>query len=107
LGVAVDAAVAQKRPVAADLFYRAQVDFRYEDFFFIVRSLGDDAAERIAEEGGTPELQPISRGSFAADVTGFVSYPIYDRHVHAIGDGVGALNGSPGIMLRLAELGFL
>ena len=65
------------------------------------------AAERIAEERGAPELQPISRGGFAADVAGFVSYAIYDRHVDAVGDGVGALNGSPRVVLGLAELGFL
>ena len=36
-----------------------------------------------------------------------MSHAIHHRHVHAVGDGVGALNGAPGIVLRLAELRFL
>ena len=48
LGVAVDAAVPQKRPVAADVFKGVEVDFAQQDFFLIMRSFGDDPAERIA-----------------------------------------------------------
>ena len=107
LGIAVDAAVTQERPVAADLFYGAQVDFGYQNLFFVVGSFSDDTAKRVAEERGAPEFQAISRSRFAADVSGFVSYAIYHRHVNAVGDGVGALNGTPGVVLGLAKLGFL
>ena len=32
-----------------------------------------------------------------------MSYAIYDRYVHAIGDGVGALDGAPGVVLGLVR----
>src|SRR5437868_8956155 len=50
LAVAVDAAVAQERPVAADVFDYASVNFTDQNFFVVVRGFGDDATERIAEK---------------------------------------------------------
>ena len=105
--VAVDAAVAQERPVAADVFHHTEVNFADQNFFLVVRGLGDDAAERIAEERCAPEFQAISGSGIAPDVSGFVSHTIYHRDVHAVGDGMGALDGAPGVVLRLSELRFL
>src|SRR5580700_10160186 len=68
---------------------------------------GQDAAEGIAEERRAPELESLAGGGFAANVAGLEADAIYYRYVHAVGDGVGALNGAPGVVLRYAELGFL
>jgi hypothetical protein len=39
-GIRVDAAVAQKRPVAADVFEGLQVDVAHQNFFAVVRGFG-------------------------------------------------------------------
>jgi hypothetical protein len=40
--VTVDTSISQERPVTPDILQFAQVDFANQDFFFIVRSLGND-----------------------------------------------------------------
>src|ERR1700730_16861223 len=107
VGIAVDAAVAQEGPVASDVFQNAEVDLAHQNFLVVVRGLSDNAAERVAEKGASPEFKAISRDRVAPYVSGFMSHSIYHSHEHAIGNGMGALNGSPSIMLRLAELSFL
>ena len=84
-----------------------EVNFADQDFFLVVRRLGDDAAERIAEKRCAPEFQAIASDGIAADVPGFMSHTIYNCHVDAVGDGMGALDRSPGVVLRLSELRFL
>jgi len=49
-GISVDSAVAQERPVAADIFQCFQVDFAHEDLFFVMRSFGDYLTERVTQE---------------------------------------------------------
>ena len=49
-GVAVDAAVAEERPVAANIFELLQVALADEDLFLIMRGFDNDTAEGIAEE---------------------------------------------------------
>ena len=71
-----------------------QVDFADQNFFFVVRGLGDHAAERIAEERPSPELQPRSRSRVAADVAIFVADAVDGGDEDAVGDGVGALDRS-------------
>ena len=73
----------------------------------VVRRLRDDAAERIGEEAAAPEFEARPAGTIAADVAVLVADAIHARDVDAVGDGVGALNGLPGIVLRRAELVFL
>src|SRR6266852_3208074 len=81
LGVAVDAAVAQEGPVAADVFQGVQVDFAYQNFFLVLRGFGDDFAEGVAEERASPKFQAVPGSGIAAHVTVFVSDAIYHRHV--------------------------
>ena len=65
-----------------------------------MRSLGDDAAKRVGDEGASPELESMIGRAFKADA-------VYRSHVDAVGDGVGALDGAPCVVLRLAEFGLL
>src|SRR5712692_9321219 len=82
--IGIDAAVAEKRPVAARVFTFCGIAFDDEDFFFVVRGLGDDLPEWIRDERISPK--------FETNVTflglAFESHAIYDRNVHAIGYGV-------------------
>jgi hypothetical protein len=72
-----------------------------------VRSLRNDAAERIGEEAASPELQARAFGAVAAYVAVFMSDAVDSGDIHAVGNGVGALDGLPGLVLRDAELIFL
>src|SRR4029077_20173040 len=56
-GVRVDAAVTKKGPVAASLFRNPRVAFDDEDFFLVGGAFPEDAAERIGDEGVSPEFQ--------------------------------------------------
>src|SRR5205809_692383 len=67
--VAVDAAVAQERPVASNVFQSLQVHVADQNLLAIVRSFRQHASKRIAEERSTPELKPLSRSRFATDVS--------------------------------------
>ncbi len=60
--VGVDAAVAQEGPVAADFFHDGCVAFHHENLFFIVRGFGENAAERVADEGRAPEFEAAISG---------------------------------------------
>jgi hypothetical protein len=100
--IGVDAAVAKEGPVAAGFFALRWVAFDYQNFFFVVRSFGEDAAEGICNERVSPELEAgIAFFRFA-----FVADTIDDSDVNAIGDSVGALDSAPCIELSRAELGF-
>ncbi len=54
--IGVDAAVAKEGPVAAGVFEKLAVDFGEEDLFFVVRGLGEDAAEGVGDEAAAPEV---------------------------------------------------
>ena len=106
-GIAIDAAVAQKRPVAPDILQVPQVHFTYEDFFFVVRSFGENATKRIAQERSSPEFQPFAGGRIATNIAGLKTNTIHHADVHSVRDGVRTLDGAPGIVLRDPELGLL
>jgi hypothetical protein len=46
-GIAVDPAIAQKRPIPADVFERLQINFAHQNLLFVMRSLGNHSAEGI------------------------------------------------------------
>ena len=100
--VGVDAAIAQERPVAANVFTFCGVALDDQNFFLIVGGFGDELAERISHERIPPKFQAgVTLGRVA-----FVAHAIYDRDVNTISNGVGALDGAPGVELGCAELGF-
>ena len=76
------------------------VAFDDQNFFPIVRSLGEHAAEGIAHERRAPEFEASFRRAFEA-------HAIDRGHVDAVGDGVRALHGAPGIVLRRSVLRLL
>ncbi len=100
--IGVDAAVAEEGPVAARFFALRGVALDNENFFFVVGGFGEDAAEGIGDERISPEFETgVAFFRFA-----FVADAIDDRDVNAVGDGVRALDGAPGVELRGAEFGF-
>src|SRR5690349_11911526 len=105
--VAVDAAVAQKRPIAAHVFKQLEVTLADKNFFFVVRSLRNDAAERIAQEGAAPELQALTLGAISANIAELMSHTVHHADEHAVSNGMGTLDRPPGVMLGLAEFSFL
>src|SRR6202158_118314 len=100
--ISVDAAVAEKRPIAAGVLALGGIAFDDEDFFFVVGSFGDHLAEGISNKGIAPEFQ--SRVTFF--LLAFSSDAVHDRCVHAVCDGMPALDGAPRVELRGAELRF-
>src|SRR5262249_39788624 len=96
-----------KGPVAARVFEHAQIDFAHQNFFFVVRSLGDDSSKRIAEKRSAPKLQSRARGGVLADVAGLKAHPVHHRDIHSVGDSMRPLDGLPRLMLRGAKLSLL
>src|SRR5580693_2504402 len=105
--VAVDAAVTQERPVAANVFEVVQVHFAEQNFFLVVRGFGEHTAEGIAEERASPEFEAFAGHGIAADVAGFEADAIHYAYIDAVRDGVCSLDGAPGVVLRLAEFSLL
>ena len=105
--VRIDAAVAQKGPVAARVFNQAEVDLADQNLLCVMRGLGDDAAKRIGQKAAAPELEARPGGAIAANVAMLVADAVHAGHVDAVGDGVGALDGLPRVVLRCAKLVFL
>src|SRR5258706_8377491 len=105
--VRIDSAVAEEWPVAADVFEGFQVDVAHQNFFLVLRGFSQHAAEGIAEEGCAPEFQSLAGGGLAADVAGLEADAIDHCYVNTIRNGVGALDGAPGVVLGDAEFGFL
>ena len=101
--IGVDAAVTEEGPIAAGLFALRGIAFNYQDFFFVVRGFGQNAAEGIGNERIAPKFE----ASVAFFGFAFVADTINDRDVNAVGDGVGPLDCAPRIELSGAELGFL
>src|SRR5216117_743863 len=106
-GITIDSPVAQEWPVPADIFERFQIYFTKQKFFFFVRRLGDYPAERITNERATPKLKPCARRRVPTNVSGLMSHSIHNRDIHAVSNRMCALNGAPGIILRLAKLRLL
>src|ERR1035441_9207041 len=105
--IAVDAAVAQKRPVAANFFQVLQVHFTEKNFLLVVQCLSQYAAEGIAEKRSAPEFKALARCGVPTNVARFKADAINDAHINAVGNRMRALNRPPGIMLRHAKLGLL
>src|SRR3989475_13035809 len=105
--ITIDSPVAQEWPVPADVFECFQISSTKQNFFFFVRRLGDYPAERITNERATPKLKPCARRRVPTNVSGLMSHSIHNRDIHAVSNRMCALNGAPGIILRLAKLRFL
>ncbi len=84
-----------------------QIALADQDLFLIVRSLNNDPSKGIAEKRSAPELQAFALSAIAANVAVLVADAIDHGDKNAIGDRMCALNGTPGVMLHGAELGFL
>src|SRR4029077_17479531 len=84
----------------------AQVDLANQNFFFVMGGFGEDTAERIAKKRTTPKFEARPRGGVAAYVPSFVPHSIDHSYVYTVGDGMGTLNGAPGIVLDGTEFGF-
>lgn len=95
VGVGIDAAVAEERPDAAEIFDLLEVDVVEEDFLVFDGGLGDDFAVGIREKTLSPKFGAVVR-TCAVD----------GADEAAVGDGVAALDGFPGAVLGGAEFGF-
>src|SRR5712692_8180990 len=105
--VAVAAPVAQEGPVAADILQLMQVNFAKQNFFLVVRSFGEHAAEGVAEKRPSPEFEPFTWHRIAADVTSLEANTIHHADVNSVRNRMRPLDGSPGIELRLAKFSLL
>src|SRR5207249_2501655 len=100
IAVCVNPPIAQERPVAAYIFRPSRVAFGDQYPLILMRSLGDQHTERIADERRPPKFE-------AGFLWSLVAGAIDGGDIDAVGDGVGALDGLPRGMLGDAELGFL
>src|SRR5688572_22233294 len=94
-GVGINAAIAEERPVAADLFNQRGVALRNQDLLALAR-LGHIAAERISDERVAEEGDAVGAGLV------FVADAVWRRNVYAVRDRMRPLHRPPGIDLRLA-----
>ena len=92
--VGVDTAVAEEGPDAAVVFEGLEVDIVVEDGLVVDRGDIDYLSIVVGDEGLTPELG----FTFGADA-------VDGADVAAVGDGVTAHHGLPGIVLGLSECG--
>ena len=72
-----------------------------------MRTFGEHAAEGIAEKRTSPEFEALAGHGIAADIASLEADAIHHADINAVRDRVRALDGAPGIMLRLSELGLL
>ena len=105
--IGVHPPVAQKGPVAALVFKQVQVNLCHQHLFGIVRGLGNHPAEGVGDKRPAPELESWPLDAIAANVAMLHADAIRRGHVDAVGNGVAALDGLPGVMLGLSVLGFL
>src|SRR3954453_14131132 len=84
LSVAVDAPIAEERPIAPHVFHLLQVDLADQYFFFLMAGLRNHHAERTGEERPAPELQAFSLRLVSAHVAGLEANAVYARNVDAI-----------------------
>src|SRR5690348_15215529 len=102
--VAVDAAVAQERPVATNVLELPQVHFTDQNVFVVVWRLRQHLAEGVAEKRTAPEFQASTGRTLAANVAGFVTHTVDYSDVNTISNGMRALDGAPGIVLCVPVL---
>ncbi len=98
--IGVNAAVAEKGPVAANFVHLFRVALGDKHVFFTGGRLCDDAAERIGHEGVAPKFKATFGSAFEARA-------IDGRDIDAVGDGVRALDGAPSVELGFAVLRLL
>src|SRR5437879_2589144 len=100
--VSINAAIAEKWPVAARVFAFCGITLDHEDFLFVIGRFSGDLAERIGDERVSPEFEAgiaVSRLALETDA-------IYDGDVDPVGDGMRALDGFPRVKLRGTEFRF-
>ena len=100
LPIAVDPAVAQEGPVAPDTLQVSQIAFHDQDLFLLAGCFTEHNTKRVAYKRSAPKLQSTFGRAF-------VAHTIHCGYVDPIGNGMGALHRSPGIMLRVPVLSFL
>ncbi len=66
-----------------------------------MRRFGDNLAKGVGDERATPELQAFAGSLIAANISRLEADAIRHRDVHSVGDGVGALDGAPRVVLRV------
>ena len=99
--VGVDPAIAQEGPVRAVFIDSGPHHVREDDFLAIDAAFGEDLSARRDEETLAPKFQASpADGCFVADA-------IDGCDVATVRDGVAALHGFPGGMLRLSVFFFL
>src|SRR5581483_586396 len=98
--VGVDAAIPQKRPVAAYFFQAGEVALRVKNLLPVMRGLGQHHTERVANKRTAEKLQAASSRPLMPD-------PVDCGDIKTVCDRVRALDGLPGVMLGLAVLPFL
>src|SRR5262249_36624458 len=79
-------------------------DLTDQNLFFIVRSFGNHAPERVTQERPAPELKACSFGGGATNGAVLLSHAGDHCDVYAVRYRMCALNGPPGIVLRNSEL---
>ncbi len=79
------------------------VDFDSEDRFLVGWRLRDHHPKGIDHERAPPELDP----ALAPAVGPLQAHAVHRRHVTPVGDGVAALDRTPGVELLRSVLGFL
>src|SRR5664280_336070 len=93
----VGAAVAEELPGFADFGNHIEVEVGGEDFVFVARRLGEDAAAGIAEIARAVEFADIPRG--------FGAHAVDGADEIAVGDGVGGLLQLPQILAETGDGG--
>src|SRR4051812_40698139 len=104
--IAINAAVAQKWPVAADIFKMFQIALADQDLFLVIRGFHNDPPEWIAEKRSAPKLYAFALGAIAANVAELMANAIDHADKNSVGNGMCALDGAPCVVLYRAELGF-
>src|SRR6185312_2432040 len=93
--IGVNAAVAQEGPDSAHLLAAPQVDVGQQQFPRAGPGLGQELTLRADDETAAPE---VDAGTGPAGIR-FEADAVAGEHRHAIGDGMAALHGNPGVAL--------
>src|SRR5262249_28770956 len=101
--ICVNAPVAQKRPVRALNVELPEIHFGHQDLLFADAAFRDELPRRVGDKALAPKLDSLTRMAIGR---GFVADAVGDGDVHAVGDGVRALNRFPGGMLPFAVFSF-
>ena len=116
VSVGVNPPVAQERPVRARVVHLGEVNGRNQNLLLVLRGLGEDFAGGSGHETLAPELDAVTRRRSRLRFTStrrvalarqadnfFMADAIGYRDVAAVGDGMAALDGLPGVVLAFAE----